>query len=606
WDANGNTFAAQYVSGFEANTIYTIRVCFVEGETLKYLHFGTGTTQTYYISSARWGKFDVQNDVYTNATGALLAKYEGDVTALGFDEGSTVTQVSLAGDAWNNRAGMNANIKYDYVDVEWSFTGDRTVYSLCVWAYGTSAAILSGNYTVTVNGGTPANNASERKIQIFDTEYNAVTALAKDTVYILRVYLNGDTSTFAVSTFDTTVDVPAILNFGDITYGNAYDLDETTGISLADGTFTLPENVSGNVDFIKINSVDVYNKATGIGSIDGNVVTPDATALASLTVGTTYEMKILTDDGWYNANAIVATDVITTTQELRDLGVGGKVYTDRTPTYNNSVGAVAAAGGNGNSGVTGNDVTGYYILGNDLDFAGENAVAAGYAFQQSWFKATFDGNGYTIFNLSVNEGGIFGSMRNATVKNVNFVGLVYDMSLGLYAGQYSQQTALFAHVCDSSTIENVNVHVTNVKTSSFTWATIVYNFWNTNTVTNVNVDASGMALSNVLGKDSQSKVTYDNVTIKAASYATMGQLGSTDLTEWPTGVTFETVADQPVWQMHNGTTLSLYTGDEADLGFAEGTPVYESVQDVRTNMWNAGTNGFTMEQQALKIYKAAD
>ena len=220
FDKDGNTFAAQNQDGFKANTLYTIRVCFVEGETVKYIHLGIQTEQTYYVSNARWGTFGTQNDVYTSATGALLAKYEGDVTALGFEEGSTVTQVSLAGDAWNNRVGINANIKYDYVDVKFSYTGDRQVFSLCVWMYGTNGGILTGNYSVSATGGSAANGASERTVQILGADGNAVEAMTANTVYTLRVYLNGDASSFAVSTFDTSAESTAILNFGDITYGN--------------------------------------------------------------------------------------------------------------------------------------------------------------------------------------------------------------------------------------------------------------------------------------------------------------------------------------------------------------------------------------------------
>ncbi len=219
FDKDGNTFAAQYTGGFKANTLYTIRVCFAEGETVKYIHLGMGTAQTYYVSNARWGTFGAQNDVYTSATGALLAKYEGDVTALGFEEGATVTQTSIA-DGWNNRVGINGSIKYDYVDVKFSYTGDRQVSSLCVWVYGTNGGIITGNYSVSATGCSAANGAGERTIQIFDAEGNAVESLAANTVYTLRVYLNSNVSTFAVSTFDTSAESTAILNFGDITYGN--------------------------------------------------------------------------------------------------------------------------------------------------------------------------------------------------------------------------------------------------------------------------------------------------------------------------------------------------------------------------------------------------
>ncbi|MBQ7770784.1 MAG: hypothetical protein IJ373_06320, partial [Clostridia bacterium] len=219
FDKDGNTFANQYTSGFKANTFYTIRVCFTKNETVKYLHFGTSTLQTYYVSNARWGSFDVRNDVYVCGDGKFLANYTGDVTALGFEEGSVVTQQTIS-DGWSSRVRVNSSIKYDYVDVEFSFTGDRAVYTLCIWTYGIDSKILSGNYSVSATACTAANGAAERTIQILDANGNAVESMTANTVYTLRVYLNSDVASFAVSTFDTSAESTAILNFGDITYGN--------------------------------------------------------------------------------------------------------------------------------------------------------------------------------------------------------------------------------------------------------------------------------------------------------------------------------------------------------------------------------------------------
>ena len=218
FDKDGNTFANQYTSGFKANTFYTIRVCFTKNETVKYLHFGTSTLQTYYVSNARWGSFDVRNDVYVCGDGKFLANYTGDVTALGFEEGSVVTQQTIS-DGWSSRVRVNSSIKYDYVDVEFSFTGDRAVYTLCIWTYGIDSKILSGNYSVSATACTAANGAAERTIQILDANGNAVESMTANTVYTLRVYLNSDVASFAVSTFDTSAESTAILNFGDITYG---------------------------------------------------------------------------------------------------------------------------------------------------------------------------------------------------------------------------------------------------------------------------------------------------------------------------------------------------------------------------------------------------
>ena len=471
-----------------------------------------------------------------------------------------------------------------YAGLQYAYVADTGRYANNIYVIGVPETVMlnanykaEGNVTVeTTNYKDPflfkelnlnANSGDGDDVKAFANAY----ALVFDETYKANVTSWGDL---------WKIDENNALYFGShmIYDGKTIiDLDETVTVSIKDGTFVLPTGVKGTVSSITLNGTEILTSISdGVVTFNKEVMPTDVAAL-----GAGKTLIILTDTTIYNVSAGVYTDVITTTQELRDLGVGGMVYTDRKPTYNNSDSTDAGAGGNANSGEAGNDVTGYYLLGNNLDFAGEQAVAAGYSWQQSWFKATFDGNGYTIFNISVNEGGIFGSMRNATVKNVNFINVTYDMSLGNYAGQYGQQMALLAHVCDSSTIENVNVYVKEYKSGSFTYAALVYDFWNTNYVTNVNIDASGVALSSVLGTDSQSQVTYDNVNVTAASYASIGKLGSTELTEWPTGVTFEYVGKA---KFNDNTDLPIYEDDVTALGFAEGTDVnYATI----TDGWNS-------------------
>ena len=599
WDANGNTFRAQYRSGFEANTFYTIRLCFAEGETVQAFHFGTSTAQTYYISSARWGTCDVENDVYTSATGALLPKYEGDVTALGFDAGSVVTQVSLAGDAWNNRVGVYGNVKYDYVDVEFSFTGDRTVYSLCVWAYGTDAIILTGNYTVNAAGCTPANGASERKAYILDAQGADVASLAANTVYTLRVFLNGDTSAIAVSTFDTSADSSAILNFGDITYGNEYESDEYIILLPATGSYTLPDDINGTVKYIYVDGTLIYSDT--VGSLDGNIGMYDA----DFAVGTEYDVVVYThENDTYYLKAIGADAIIKTAQELQALGVGGRTVD-------------GVKQGQGNSDVAGNDVEGYYVIANDIDASGVY-FAAGYFRYGSYFRGTVDGLGHTVNNVIVSEGGIFGGMYRATVKNVTFAGVRYHGSscgMGYNNNQnYGQYFGLFAHWADKITVSNVKVVIDQMEHRDWKNVALFSNLFqtaNVSTFTNVEVDATGIALNTALGfQHTGENIVYDNVSIKAASVNVIGysDSGSTVLTEWPTGVTFTQDTTMVQYEtVRDGSIITKYAGDETKLGFADGTTVFVAKQDARSNMWAAGSElGYTMEQQKTMIYKNAE
>ena len=567
WDANGNAFVDQYTGGFEANTFYTIRIYFVEGETVKYVHFAPNTAQTYYLSSARWGKVAVENDVYTGATGALLPKYEGDVTALGFDAGSVVTQATIT-DGWNSRVRVNANIKYDYVDVEWSFTGNRGIGSLCVWIYGTNGAVITGNYNVTANGGTPANNATERTIQIFDTNYNAVGSFEKDTVYILRVYLDGNASSIAVSTFDTSADNSAILNFGDITFGNAYESDEYVILETKTASYTLPDVVEGNVKKIVVNGVTIYDENTG--SLSGK----DGTYDVDITVGTVYEMVIYTEENnIYFFNTIAANEIITTADELRALGVGGMVNTDITA-----------------------NITGYYVLGNDIEIVHQDdftdVFAAGYPKSGTfYFSGTFDGLDHTIHGVRVADGGIFGMMRNATVKNLNLTGVQYRHDApATVTNQQGGYRALFAYAAPSSTFENIYVQV--VYTSD-TWdwkrdgVLVNTSSWGAATYRNITVDASGIKLRTLLGIDYSDSNVFENVVFKATGYVAIGYTGDSYgaggvqntaamLTEFPAGVSFEFANGLVAQNNGYASDYVVYQGDVTALGFAEGTRVIES------------------------------
>ena len=135
---------------------------------------------------------------------------------------------------------------------------------------------------------------------------------------------------------------------------------------------------------------------------------------------------------------VIAVTYIHNAAELRALGVGTSAI----------------------SSVEGNDKKGYYMLADDIDCAEENAFAAGYSYQKSYFKGVFDGNSKTISNITVNEGGIFGGMSGAVVKNVNFTGVKYNAKLGNYAGNWSNYTALLGQLANNGTvIENINVQV---------------------------------------------------------------------------------------------------------------------------------------------------
>ena len=134
---------------------------------------------------------------------------------------------------------------------------------------------------------------------------------------------------------------------------------------------------------------------------------------------------------------------------------------------------------------------GYYLLANDIDFADKqmpvdsftqvgtgsgthNALYADGVSENHGLTGTFDGNGYSIKNLKVTRGGIFGVV-SGTVKNVALIDIssqITDAKNGLIAG----------HIYSSGTLDNV--YLTYNGTSNANVALIAsnvgYNFNMTN------------------------------------------------------------------------------------------------------------------------------
>ncbi|MBQ8658066.1 MAG: hypothetical protein IJ506_02940 [Clostridia bacterium] len=70
---------------------------------------------------------------------------------------------------------------------------------------------------------------------------------------------------------------------------------------------------------------------------------------------------------------------------------------------------------------------------------------------------TFDGRGYTISNLTVNEHGLFGMVVGGTIKNVGFTNLTLNAVVS------RADTALFAQKLHLATVENVYAQVNEIQ-----------------------------------------------------------------------------------------------------------------------------------------------
>lgn len=111
-----------------------------------------------------------------------------------------------------------------------------------------------------------------------------------------------------------------------------------------------------------------------------------------------------------------------------------------------------------------NTLTGYYILGNDIDASGETFEKTGYnitgrstkEFANVGFRGVFDGKGHTVSNMTTPRFGIFGMVgKGAVIRNVAFTDIVSD--------GYADAT-LAGYICGAK-IENVYISVKEIKVS---------------------------------------------------------------------------------------------------------------------------------------------
>ena len=381
---------------------------------------------------------------------------------------------------------------------------------------------------------------------------------------------------------------------------------ETAAVTAAWATYTYWDyEAAANVENY---THDFYTYNTSV-VVDGDKVTcvldPEMVAAAPYFFG--YKVIMLTIEiGGASIDIPVTVTAVTkeinTAEELQKLGVGGGFLQANGTDY----------GGNGNGAERGNDVVGYYLLGDDIDASGVY-FAAGYVTGNSYFRGTFDGNGHTISNVIVSEGGIFGGMHGATVKNVNFKNVEYHGNTvpGIGQGynntkQYGQYFGLFAHYAASTTITDVNIQISALYTTSNlgkqTGLLVYKSEDGGNVFSKINIDASGLMINNVLGMYAdESKVTYTEITIKAAGYTSIGfsDGGNTALTDWPGDVRLEKAVAVTDWK---GATLPRYEGDVTELGFAEGTTVYKHTAPAATSadIWSV------MSNNSVRLTKAVD
>ena len=267
---------------------------------------------------------------------------------------------------------------------------------------------------------------------------------------------------------------------------------------------------------------------------------------------------------------------ITTAEQLRAIGMGD------------------------NNGDATANLTGYYALGANITFTHKDdktdVIAAGYhkaGANKSHlysFKGIFDGNGYTIDNMRVSDGGIFGYVEGATIKNLKLTNVQVLDSVGAVSSQGGAYSAILAYVSVNTTFEDIEISVANYP-SKYSWQRIGLLVCDTSqktTYRNITVDASGLVLKNVLGMKHNAANVYENVSITAWDYAaigytadsydtnTKGENVAARMSEFPAGVTFTKANKMIAQNVQYSNLYSYYADDVTALGFAAGTKVVQA------------------------------
>ena len=164
-------------------------------------------------------------------------------------------------------------------------------------------------------------------------------------------------------------------------------------------------------------------------------------------------------------------------------------------------------------------------------------------------------NGYALKNMHVSDGGIFGLMRGATVKNLKLENVYLTNNppsgVSIQNGGYS---SILAFSAPSSTFENITMTIASAP-NTWSWKRdgllVCSSSWGAATFRNITIDACGLTLNTLLGISHSDKNVYENVVIKAANYVAIGytadsynndvQNTAALMSEFPAGVTFKKV-----------------------------------------------------------------
>lgn len=183
-----------------------------------------------------------------------------------------------------------------------------------------------------------------------------------------------------------------------------------------------------------------YYEDAGFVSIQADVFT---------SYGPNKSIKIMTKQTIYDINVLIASFAI---REASDIDVDSSEELSPMQILGGAEKTTSVYNGNSAAYEKGNRWGGYVILGNDIDFKGQNIEFSSWAYnryglpkgksQQYGFNGTFDGLGHAMINACIDSTSyhgwcsFFGNMESTgTFKNVRFINLEFKGSLaeGLFS-----------------------------------------------------------------------------------------------------------------------------------------------------------------------------
>lgn len=200
-DVDGNV-----VTSISKNTVYILELYMEGTDTYKVANICTTGMELYfapdsitYSDEPMKAKVPEPNKEVTaaGANANAVTVYDGDETALGFAEGTTVYQ--YVGETSNDKLGVKVDsVNYDYVDIQIVFdeASEKTwflgfVMNGTSYLNGADAYVLAGDQ---IRFNANPSNPLDRTIQFLDADGNVVNSgLQKGVVYTLRVYIEGVT-----------------------------------------------------------------------------------------------------------------------------------------------------------------------------------------------------------------------------------------------------------------------------------------------------------------------------------------------------------------------------------------------------------------------------